>query len=331
MNAVFTLVAAVACSATLLLCVAESAVAADPPAAQPPPAPQKPDQQQQPLTFATVQADFDKADYRNCLGKISKLLTTGAYKSDSPERYDLLMLRGECLLRLKQKQGAQAAFESAAKMMRKQEDVQRASSATALVALVKASTPALAYQSKKAGGGDAVDIVEPGSRQKAMGLLMQDLREKVRPDFKKAMNDDSLVPTHNLLRPAWELYSVEMAATGDTALTSERLQELGAHAQKLIGGELKRLNSRLDQLEDLAAEPTWGDFGYGGGGVRGLRTEERNELQGLAKDLVQVEETIHNARRIARLLGRTGENWDAMLAECAVARDSAQRAFDRRY
>jgi hypothetical protein len=330
MNDVLTVVAAAVCSAMLLLGVAAPAVAADAPASQQP-APQKPDQPQQPLTFAAAQADFDKADYRNCLGKISKLLTTGAYKSDSPERYDLLMLRGECLLRLKQKPGAQAAFESAAKMMKKQEDVQRAATATALVALVKASTPALAYQSKKAGGGTAIDIVEPASRQKAMGLLMEDLREKVRPDFKKAMESDSLLPTNNLLRPAWELYSVEMAATGDTAMTSERLQDLGGHARKLIGAELQRLSSRLDQLEDLAGEPTWGDYGIGGGGVRGLRTEERNELERLAKELVQVEETIHNARRIARLLGRTGENWDALLAECAVARDSAQRAYDRRY
>lgn len=291
---------------------------AQPPAAQP----------QTSLTFAAAQADFDKGDYRGCLGKISKLLTTGAYKSDSPERYDLLMLRGESLLRLKQRQGAQAAFEAATKMMRKQEDVQRAAAATALVVMVKASTPALTYQQKK--GGDAVDIIEPISRQKAMGRLMEDLRAKVRPDFQKAINDDSLVPTHNLLRPAWELYSVEMAATGDTALTSEKLQELGAHARKLIAAELTALNRRLDQLEDLAGEPVGGDYGYGGG-VRGLRTEERNELERSAKDLVQVEETIQNGRRIARLFGRSGENWDALLAECSVARDSAQRAYDRRY
>jgi hypothetical protein len=280
------------------------------------------------VTTAAAHAAFDKGDYRGCLGTISKLLTNSDYKSDSPERFDLLMLRGECFLRLKQKPGAQAAFEAAAKMMRKQEDVQRCAAATALASLVKASTPALVYVPKK-GGADGVDIIEPASRLKAMALLMADLRERVRPQFTKAMNDESLVPTHNLLKPAWELYSVEMAATGDTAATSEKLQELGGHARKLIGNEVKRLNTRLDQLEDLAGEATSFDYGYGGG-VRGLRTEERNELQRLADDLVKIEETIHNGRRIARLLGRNGENWDALLAECDVARDNAQRAYDRR-
>ncbi len=283
---------------------------------------------QEKLTIDAARASFASGDYRGCLGKISKLLTTSAYKSDSPERYDLLMLRGECLLKLKQKPGAQAAFESAQRMMRKQEDVQRAAAATALISLVKASTPALVYQPKK--GGNAVDIVEPASRQKAMGLLMDDLRQRVRPEYQKAMTGDTLLPIHNLLKSAWELYSVEMAATGDVAGTSEKLQELGAHARKLIGDELKRLNARLDQLEDLAGEPTGGDYGYGGG-VRGLRTDERNELQGLASELVKAEETIQNAGRIARLLGRSGENWDALLTECSTARDSAQRAYDRRY
>jgi hypothetical protein len=314
---------ALLCAAALLAAAASShAFAADTATGKPPSA--------QTLTFAAAHADFDKGDYKDCLGKISKLLTTGAYKSDSPERYDLLMLRGESLLRLKQRPAAQAAFESATKMMRKQEDVQRAAAATALAVLVKAS-PTLAYQPKK-GGGASVDIIEPASRQKAMGLLMADLRDQVRPEFTKAINDDSLKPTDKLLRPAWDLYSVEMAATGDAALTSEKLTELGAHARKLIGGELARLNRRLDQLEDLASEETWGGgVGYADGGVRGLRTEERNELQQLAKDLVQTEETIHNGRRIAKLLGRTGESWDALLADCSVARDSAQRAYDRRY
>src|SRR3954453_556803 len=160
MRAVF----AILCAASLLAAVGPRASAADAAAAQPTSAGP---QTQQPLTFASAQGDFDKGDYKGCLGKISKLLTTGAYKSDSPERYDLLMLRGESLLRLKQKQPAQAAFEAAMKMMRKQEDVQRAAGATAMVALVKASTPALAYQQKK--GGDAVDIIEPASRLKAMG------------------------------------------------------------------------------------------------------------------------------------------------------------------
>src|SRR4051794_14531765 len=111
------------CAASLLAAVTSRAgAAADAQTTSQPPAaaatPQaKP---QQALTFAAAQADFDKGDYKGCLGKISKLLTTGAYKSDSPERYDLLMLRGESLLRLKQKQPAQAAFEAAMKMMRKQ-------------------------------------------------------------------------------------------------------------------------------------------------------------------------------------------------------------------
>src|SRR5690349_9206335 len=104
---------AVFCSAVVFAgtaaAVTRPALGADAPTPLPPQQ-QPPPSQSQPLTFAAARADFDKGDYKACLGKISKLLTTGAYKSDSPERYDLLMLRGECLLQLKQRPGAQAAF-----------------------------------------------------------------------------------------------------------------------------------------------------------------------------------------------------------------------------
>ena len=51
----------------------------------------------------------------------------------------------------------------------------------------------------------------------------------------------------------------------------------------------------------------------------------------MADYLIKIQRTIENARRIARALGSTGENWDGLLADCAVARDVAQQAYDRRY
>jgi len=51
----------------------------------------------------------------------------------------------------------------------------------------------------------------------------------------------------------------------------------------------------------------------------------------MADYLVQIQRTVENGRRISRVLGKTGENWDGLLADCAVARDVAQQTYDRRY
>jgi hypothetical protein len=106
--------------------------------------------------------------------------------------------------------------------------------------------------------------------------------------------------------------------------------EIGPYDQEreLIDEELNQLSNRLDQLKDLASEPTWVTQAIS---YRGLTTNERNELQKMADYLMEIQRTVENGRRISRLFGRTGENWDALLADCAVAKDVAQQTYDRRY
>lgn len=285
-------------------------------------------------TLGSAQAEFDKGDYRACLSKITQALPTA--KKDSPERFDLLLLRAECMLRVKQRHGAVTAIEAAIETAKRQRDLGRAAKATALDVLVEAAAPGFTYPPKKAAARPAdfqvseaeFDITETASRQKAMGLLLEDLRARVQPRIDQALDDTSLKSTDAVLRAMWELYSVEQAATGDTADTSRKLEALADHARELLQSEVKRLVTRLDQLEDLAGEATWVNDT---GGIRGLRSDERKELEQMTQDLAQIQSAGENARRIARLFGRTGEKWDPLLAECADARDSAQRAHDRRY
>ena len=275
-----------------------------------------------------ARADFDSGDYPACMRKVSALLSSKAARADSPERYDLLMLRGECMLRLKQRVQAADTFEAAAKAMKTKRDLPRAATATAMAVLAKSSAPDLTYKPKGSGGGSSLSIVEPDARKAAMAALFHDLNEKVGPRIDKAVQDTSLRPTQAVLRDAWELYTVEYAATGAAASTESKLEQLGGHARSLIAEELARLTGRLEQLKDLASEPTWVTTVIS---YRGLTTNERTELKETADYLVQIQRTCENARRIAQALGRTGENWDGLLADCAVARDVAQEAYDRRY
>lgn len=272
-------------------------------------------------------ADFKTGDYAGCLKKISGLLSSRSIKADSPERYDLMMLRGECMLKLKQRQAAAQAFDAAALGMRARGDLPRVAAATALGTLVKAS-PDLAYKPKSHPELAAIDVVEPSWRKDAMAALFEDLRDKLTPAVDDAIHSTSLVPSHELLPRMWELYTVEFAVKGNAASTETRLEDLGGHARDLIGSELDGMMTRLDHLNDLASEPAWVSAGLS---YRGLHTDEREELHRIADELVKIQRTAENARRISRLLGKTGDKWNALLADCAVARDTAEQAYARRY
>jgi hypothetical protein len=47
--------------------------------------------------------------------------------------------------------------------------------------------------------------------------------------------------------------------------------------------------------------------------------------------VVSIQRAAVEGRRNNRRLGGDGVVWDAILADCAVARDVAQQAFDRRF
>src|SRR5689334_1553723 len=49
-----------------------------------------------------AKADFAAGQYQGCLQKISRLLSPGISKPDPATPYDLLMLRGECMMQMKQ-------------------------------------------------------------------------------------------------------------------------------------------------------------------------------------------------------------------------------------
>jgi hypothetical protein len=286
-------------------------------------------------SFDDAKADFAAGQYQACLAKISRLLSPGISKPDPMTRYDLLMLRGECMMQMKQPMMAADTYDSAYSTMKTQGDVQRAAAAKAMVVLIKASS-AGTYKPRAAtsNGTDAIDIIAPESRQKAMLAMLDDRVKQLSPDIDKALKGTSLLPIQKLLPAVWDMYCLELAATGDTKQTLTLLQTLGEHARGLIGGELNRLGTRVQQLNDMAREPTLVSGSRATGdsiGYRGLTSPERDELHKIADYLVNIRAVCEEGRRIAMRLGNNGEKWDRLLAECADACDTAQRAYDARY
>src|SRR5215813_2940732 len=81
----------------------------------------------QPASLDDIRSDYAKADYRSASTKANKLLTSPQEPSPA-DKYELLMLRGECQLQLKDRLGAATSFKSAAKCA---SDVQQLANAKA--------------------------------------------------------------------------------------------------------------------------------------------------------------------------------------------------------
>jgi hypothetical protein len=291
-------------------------------------------QEERPSAVDTAQRMFDGGDYPACLKQVGFCLRATTNKPTPKERCELLMLRGECLLRMKQEAGAAAAFESASNVLKVQGDVPAVASAKANAVLTRAS-PGLKY---KAAGGSAegIDIVDPTSRKQAIQALHQERKATVTPEVEQALKGTSLPAMQKLLPASWELYALEFSASGDAPETTIMIRKMGAHARELIDNDMKRISGRLDELDDLASEPTLGagagasagagtSAGAESAAFRGLSSAERDELAALTDDLVKMQRVLELGRRLNRLFGGTGEIWDALLADCAETRNTAQR------
>jgi hypothetical protein len=281
------------------------------------------------VSIGAAQADFNAGQYRSCLQKIAQVLNSKAAAPGSPARYDLLMLRGECMLQLKEADLAASAFTSASTVFKGEGDLKRMAAARAMSVLVKAS-PRLQYKGSK--DAQPIDIVTPDSRKQAMMALFDDRFATTTSKIEAAMKSNSLVPIHDLFPVMGDLYALELTATGDTARTMPAIRSVGEHARQLITAELDRLRKRVDELDDLANAPTLSSGNLNQTlSYRGLNSNERNELHDAADELVKIEKVAQEGRRIAqRLAGPVGA-WDAILGECNDVKDVAQQAYDRRY
>ncbi len=96
--------------------------------------------------------------------------------------------------------------------------------------------------------------------------------------------------------------------------------------------ELKQINKRVDQLQNLANQlvtierPLDNDFER-----RGLWSPERNELEEKIAYVENIKKAAQKGRQIAKSFGFTGENWDPIIAESANTLDHAQELWDHRY
>jgi hypothetical protein len=271
-------------------------------------------------SLGAAEADFSAGNYRACLQKISQMLGGKLAPGGSKQRYDLLMLRGECQLNLKNRDLAVDAFEAASRVTFAKEDITPTANAKAIALLIERS-PELRYKPKGKPDGDGIDIVTPNSRKTAMTALLDELLPAAQSAADAAGKATDVAVMHEALEPIADAFVVELTMTGEPKRSAPTFRQVGSHVRTLIAGEVERLQHRAEQLSVQAGEPKDAGAESPGAERRGLTADERGELAKAEDQIDSLRLAAQHGRRIARRLGSTGENWDTIVADCTELRD----------
>lgn len=275
------------------------------------------------VSIDAARIDAARGDHRAALQKVTTLLAPPNEPLPA-DRYELLMLKAECQLQLKDRLGSASTFKSAAKAAGEPAQL-AAARANALI--VERSSMG-SYRPAMAVGEAPIDILSPESRKLAMTRLQQDLWSKSKRDLDQAMRADTLPPIERVFTALAEAYCLELATTGDAKQTGPVMRELGTRAFKLMDADVARNARAIDGLTQLAnSAQSYDRFGWSAS-PRGLVPAERNELAGIETYLTKIQTRAREYREAAARLGGDPQKWDTLLAAVtdAVAQAEALAA-----
>lgn len=282
-----------------LICAASACLAA--PAASAPAGPP---------TMEEIHTRFELGDYDGVLRDINHVLPLGGKAGEGYDKHELLTLRGESELRLKQTEAAANAFRQASKAT---DDPQKSSVDLATEILIRRSkqnayTPKTAGPATKPVAGVAsatggamapISIVEPDKRKLAFRALFNDEWAAAAPTLKAAKSAESLKVITSAAKTiqSRQLDLLDTVANGNDEQTKDALTGLRSHAAELMSKALEKLGKREQEITSSANEiihqqvMNQGPYGRQPGDLprrRGLQGNDRQELTGIAQTATQI-------------------------------------------
>jgi hypothetical protein len=281
-----------------------------------------------PATPAELRRMHDAGQYRICLQQIGRVLRSGNAAKDY-DHYDLLLLRGECLLHLEDPATARLAYVAAAKSPVAEQA--REGRATAL--LLQRSTKLMYLPRSDNETGDGINVTSKEGRTRALRAFLDDELRVNAPQFRRAASAENLVPISDVLPQLADLYAVERTAAGGDAKLRPILESIGRRARTLIDRELDLREQVIDAIESRANQridaPAYGGRWWWGGDVRrGLYTPDRRELRDLIDYLQRVEGTAKLGQQLAVSFDADAKLWDPLIARASKAVRHAQDVLD---
>ena len=233
-------------------------------------------------TTQQIQQMLDSKQYPEVLKESQRMLTLKGAAAKDVDKYDVLMLRAEAQLQLKQ-QGP--AIESYNKAVKETSDPTKAGVPKAMVKLIQKSK-AFVYTPKPSNDpthpGAPLNILDPKERKTALKALFDDEWKptQAKIDELKKRGNTSLTPVIEASGLAGEMRGLEIAATGTDAETSTALSDLTDNASRLMTDYLDRSTKRVEDIDRAANLPQSNNINETN--RMGLTAAQANDLRDIA-------------------------------------------------
>jgi hypothetical protein len=274
-------------------------------------------------TADELHQSFKDGNYKETLQKLSRVLALKGDAAKAYDRHDLLVLRAETQLKLKDTAGAIASFEQAAKEA--PDDKSRALDVATQMVLRKSKNLTFSPTKKGAKAGDKgaqkaepIDVSDPEKRKDAFAALLAEQKEEVAPKVKAAQNAKTLQPVIDALQAAGGMRTLELAATGEDGQVSTMVRDLSGRAQKMMADAVKDMGDTVKDIEQAANDlkevrvPVRTP-GIGGGvsaersyKKRGLTTPDVKDLKRVIADCQKL---VPAVKELIEKLGDSGEEF----------------------
>jgi len=205
----------------------------------------------QPATADDVKKMVDDGKYRDALKELLRILTLKGPAAEGYNRYDMLMLKAESQLQIRQLPAAIATYKDARAQALADKKPDQVALPSAMAELLRRS-PAYEYRPPNPDGGSPISVLDKTLRKAAFSKLLDDELPAVQRKVPLLAKVSTMEPVIDAANVVGTLRALEIAATGDTAQTGELVSDVRDQAVRLMGGAVDEMQARADIIQKHA-------------------------------------------------------------------------------
>jgi hypothetical protein len=275
--------------------------------------------------------------HREALQKLSRALAMKGAAADQYDRHELLRMKAEAHLNLKDAAAASSAFAAAAKEAK--DDTARAEDKASELVVKRSKNLQFTPKPKKGEKAEPIDVTTAEKRKAAFAALFDEEKASAAPALKAAKGAKQLPPIADALKRAADLRMLELAATGADAETSKMIEDVAGQAQKLMADKVKDWADLVKAIEASAndvqpvAVPARSPNGrgpifYQSAKRKGLTTRDSQELRTIIGEL---KKAVPAARELSKELGEQGKPFEKIADDGEAVGNEAQKVLTTDY
>jgi hypothetical protein len=201
---------------------------------------------------ATLNLDYanglmDAGKWKETLQLLAKLYTMPGF-----DRPKLQIMRGECLLQMKETQSAISALQDASRDADAAHNTVEANDAAAFAFLIQKSEPKMLYTPINSPEKSPIDVMDKTKRKAAYQALLLDEMVVLQSMIREASTKGTLKGFMDVARDVPALKGIERNANGGTKQSDQFAKDAANSASKVITTALAEMDQQISQISVVA-------------------------------------------------------------------------------